>query len=120
MLVIDWKKEMPKIKGVYKLNKKFASRISRSGQTIHLGTYDTKDEAGMAYDTACLILGKPDSSFNRPDKFITVGRIQKILSVMREKGFLEADDIVVITNRFMVINELAETISEGRDDGSIK
>ena len=44
--------------GVFKMRKKYQARISYGGKTKSLGTFDTKEQAGMAYDRAAIIINK--------------------------------------------------------------
>jgi serine protease inhibitor ecotin len=44
--------------GVYKSGKKYTAGITYGGTKHHLGTFDTKEQAGMAYDRAAIIINK--------------------------------------------------------------
>jgi len=44
--------------GVVKMRKKYQASITYGGTKHHLGTFDTKEQAGMAYDRAAIIINK--------------------------------------------------------------
>jgi hypothetical protein len=55
--------------GIYKArNKKFKAHITNKG--IHLGTYDTAEEAGLAYDWAARALYGPGCAVNFADRLL--------------------------------------------------
>ena len=44
------------IKGVYSLGKRWRAKIMYNGKSIHLGMFDTKQQASVAYNSAATIL----------------------------------------------------------------
>ena len=58
-------------KGVYIHRKKFLAQIRIDGKTTHIGTYDTAQEAAVAYDHAVLNNNLSPSLLNFPQKSVS-------------------------------------------------
>lgn len=99
------------MKGIYKTgNGKYGARISRKGSTVYLGSYDAEYVAATMHDVACLIFGKPISSYNYPSRQVTIGELQKVLFLLKGKDLITDEDIIQIIARYNVITEVAEKL----------
>jgi hypothetical protein len=61
--------------GVYKIRKKYFAKIEYCGTKHHLGTFDTKEQAGIAYDRFVVDKSTEEVSFtlNYPNGLPTSG-----------------------------------------------
>jgi len=53
-------------RGVCRNKDRWSARITRDGKHVHLGTYDTKEDAARAYDEAARRLHGEFARFNFP------------------------------------------------------
>jgi serine protease inhibitor ecotin len=61
--------------GVYKIGKRYRAQIDEGGTSKNLGTFDTKEQAGMAYDRVVIDKSTEEVSFtlNYPNGLPTIG-----------------------------------------------
>ena len=105
------------MKGVYLSSQgKYSARTSRKGKSIHLGSFDNKEDAMRVYDATCLVFGKSINSYNYPHEVISLGMLQKVLTTLREKEVITLDDLMAITNRDTILFGLAEKLVEIDND----
>ena len=75
--------------GVYKHGDRFQANIRIGGTQQYIGTFDTAEEAAIAYDHAAIFYEQPTSSLNFPNSNYEIEKIKKemdlIFTTRREK-----------------------------------
>ena len=113
--------EVMSYKGVYKASGKFNARIFVDKKQVHIGRYETPEEAAKAYDAASYVLHRVDANF--PNVIVPIGIQQRMLKVLVGKGALEVADLDMamedlITEQTLILRQILGLMVERANEAS--